>query len=102
MLAVRGLKDMLLCRMPPAANERPSTKSRLPTIEPMRVAFKIAISPAAIRKKPTMSSVRLPSVALRSPPFWGPSRIASCSVASPSRAASGMIASAEVMKTAVS
>jgi len=68
----------------------------------MRVAFRIATSPAATRKKPTMSSVRLPRVAFRRPPRWGPSRIASCSVASPRRAASGTIASAEVMKTAVS
>ena len=93
---------MFLWRLPPIANAAPSTRSALPTIEPMSVALTIVNSPAATRKQPTMSSVRLLSVAFIRPPRWGPMWIASCSVADPISAARGTSAIAAVMKVAVS
>ncbi|MNO01185.1 hypothetical protein D3C81_2212630 [compost metagenome] len=54
--------------MPPAKILRPSTSSRLPMIEPVRLALTISNRPSFTRKKAMINSAALPKVALRKPP----------------------------------
>ncbi len=68
-------------------------------MDPTSDAFTMAKLPALISRMATISSVMLPSVALRRPPIRGPSLIAICSVERPMRSASGTMARAEVRKT---
>ncbi len=91
-----ALKSCSRCRSPPNKNEKPSTSSRFPRIEPVSDAFTTSISSSRIRKIAMTSSVTLPNVAFSRPPIRGPACSASSSVARPIVPASGTIAPAAV------
>ena len=88
-------------RSPPSRNERPSTSSVLPRIDPVIDALATSISPARIAKIVMISSAALPNVALSTPPIFGPALSPSCSVATPTIHASATSASAETRNTRV-
>ena len=104
MQEARAAVRLNLCalnRRPPAKIEAPSTRSRLPMIEPVIEAFTTSMCPARSAIRAMMSSAALPKDALSNPPMPSPMRWASCSVAWPIQPASGMIARADTMNSAV-
>ncbi|MNZ85094.1 hypothetical protein D3C78_1038720 [compost metagenome] len=62
------LKFCTLNFIPPAKILKPRTSSRLPIMEPVRLAFTMSNSPSFTRKKAMISSAALPKVAFRKPP----------------------------------
>ena len=86
---------------PPRRNDAPSMKSVLVTIAPAIDAFTSVYCPARSAARAITSSVRLPSVALSSPPTVSPVFAATDSVAWLSSAASGTIASTDSTNSSV-
>ena len=86
---------------PPRRNDAPSMKSVLVTIAPAIDAFTSVYWPARSAARAITSSVRLPSVALSSPPTVSPVFAATDSVAWLSSAASGTIASTDRTNSSV-
>lgn len=78
---------------------KPMTRSKLPIIEPVILAFTTLTSPELSAAMAIISSVALPNVALSKPPQDGPSTTAISSVAVLSQLAKGKIANAEVINT---
>ncbi|KHF36701.1 hypothetical protein CM49_01007 [Paenibacillus sp. P1XP2] len=68
MPASETLKLWILNFKPPAKMLNPSTSSRLPMMEPVKLAFTISNSPSLTRKMAMISSAALPNVAFRKPP----------------------------------
>ncbi|MNP46519.1 hypothetical protein D3C76_1405210 [compost metagenome] len=62
------LKFCTLNFNPPANRLRPRTNSRLPIIDPVRLAFTISNNPSLTRKMAMISSAALPNVAFKNPP----------------------------------
>src|SRR5205085_5241785 len=90
-----------LCLTPPMRIKRPSTSRILPIIEPVIEALTTLVSPLESVMLAMISSAALPKVAFNSPPQPSPIREASASVARPIQPATGTIAMAEQMKSAV-
>lgn len=80
----------------------PITNSKLPIIEPVKVAFTTCTKPLFKAIKAKINSVALPKVALSNPPKLGPTTTAIFSVASPINAANGTIARAALRKMTTS
>ena len=81
--------------------DAPSTSKRLPMIDPAIDALTTPVRPLLNATRAMINSAALPKVAFRKPPTPAPERAASCSVARPIHPASGTIAMAATMKSAV-
>ena len=86
---------------PPSRNDIPSMNSELATIAPAMDALTSMYWPAFKAASAITSSVRLPRVALSSPPTESPVLAATDSVARLSSAASGTMASTDITKSIV-
>src|SRR6476659_4877882 len=101
LVAAVRLKRCSLYLVPPIRIERPSTSSALPMIDPVMDAFTTLVSPLDRAIPAMISSAAFPKVAFNNPPRPSPTRAASASVARPIQPATGMMAMAEQMKSAV-
>src|SRR2546423_10984826 len=95
------LKICSLCLIPPHKADRPRTRRMLPMIEPVIEAFTTPVRPLESAMPAMISSAALPKVAFNNPPSASPTRAASSSVARPIQPATGTMAIAEQMKSAV-
>ena len=89
------------CHIPPVMSARPKLTSRLARMAPVSEAFTTPARPWARATPPMISSGRLFSVELSSPPIVGPSFDASRSVAVPMMPTSGRIATSDAQNTTV-
>ena len=99
--ALIRLKSCVWNLSPPRRNDAPSMKSELVTMAPAIDALTSMYWPARSAASAMTSSVRLPSVALSSPPTVSPVLAATDSVAWLRRAASGTMARMDNTKSSV-
>ena len=99
--ALTRLYSCVWCFRPPRRNDAPSRKSVLVTTAPAIDALTSVNCPERNAVSAMINSVRLPSVALSSPPTQSPVLTATDSVASLSNAASGTIARTDSTNSSV-
>ena len=86
----------------PIAREKPRTRRRFPTTEPVSDPRTTSVSPSFTAISAMISSGALPNVAFMKPPMPGPVRSAACSVASPISHARGISETAASTNSTVS